>query len=61
MEKNKLCSNSTAKSMVAMTGFRNIAIHEYQKVELAILKAIAKKEWKSLVKFCEEMGVGIEA
>lgn len=60
LSKNKLCSNSTAKSMVAMTGFRNVAIHEYQKIELAILKAIAEKEWKSLVEFCKEMGVLIE-
>jgi uncharacterized protein YutE (UPF0331/DUF86 family) len=60
LSKNKLCSSSTAKSMVAMTGFRNVAIHEYQKIELAILKAIAEKEWKGLVVFCKEMGVSID-
>ena len=60
LSKNNLCSKSSAKSMVVMTGFRNIAIHEYQKMDLAILKSIAEKEWESLVEFCKEMGVAIE-
>ncbi len=60
LSKNNLCSNSTAKSMVALTGFRKIAIHEYQKIDLAILKSIAEKEWKGLVEFCKEMGVVVK-
>ncbi len=42
-----------------MTGFRNIAIHEYQAMDMSILKAVARTHWVSLVTFCEELGFSI--
>lgn len=38
LEKNSVLSQKTAKSMEGMTGFRNVAIHEYQKLEMEILR-----------------------
>ena len=42
-----------------MTGFRNVVIHEYQKLEIEILREIALSEYKSLIDFCKEVGVRI--
>ncbi len=46
--------------MIAMTGFRNIAVHEYQALDLAILRAIVEDRWRSLVSFCRELGIRID-
>ncbi len=59
LRKAKMLSEETARAMVGMTGFRNVAIHEYQELEIDILRAIAEKEYKSLVSFCREAGVEI--
>ena len=39
------------KNMAAMTGFRNIAIHEYQQMDMSILRHIAESRWQSLVDY----------
>ncbi|MBM4154982.1 MAG: DUF86 domain-containing protein [Lentisphaerae bacterium] len=52
-------SDATVRAMVAMTGFRNVAIHEYRELDLGILRTIAQDGWKSLVVFCSEMGATI--
>lgn len=49
----------TARNMVAMTGFRNIAIHEYQTLDMSIVRAIVENRWRSLVVFCQELGLVI--
>ena len=48
------------KDMIAMTGFRNIAIHEYQQMDMSILRHIAETRWQSLVAYCKALGVKIE-
>ena len=60
LKKANLLSEKISRAMVSMTGFRNVAIHEYQELELEILHAVAKKEYKSLIFFCREAGVDIE-
>lgn len=60
LNKAQIISSETVKSMVQMTGFRNIAIHEYQELEIEVLKVIAKNEYKSLITFCKEVGVKIQ-
>ena len=59
LAKSKLLESGTAADMVAMTGFRNIAIHEYQAMDMAVLRAIASDRWHALVVFCAEAGVKI--
>jgi len=39
------------KNMAVMTGFRNIAIHEYQQMDMSILRHIAESRWQSLVDY----------
>lgn len=60
LEKSGLISRTVAEKMVSMTGFRNVAIHEYLELEMEILRSIAEKEWKSLVEFCRETGITIK-
>jgi uncharacterized protein YutE (UPF0331/DUF86 family) len=48
------------RAMTAMTGFRNVAIHEYQALDRSVLRDIAQERWKSLVAFCQALGIRIE-
>ena len=45
--------------MIKMTGFRDIVIHEYQEMDMNILRAIAGKTYKSLIEFCRKPGVNL--
>lgn len=49
-----------ARDMIAMTGFRNVAVHEYQALDLGVLRAIVEDRWRSLVRYCGELGLRIE-
>lgn len=60
LEKSGLISKTVAQKMVAMTGFRNVAIHEYQELEIGVLRNIAENEWKSLLELCRETGIIIK-
>lgn len=60
LARSKLLREATARSMVAMTGFRNVAIHEYQSMDRSTLKAVAQTHWVSLVTFCEELGYSVQ-
>ena len=48
------------KHLRAMTGFLNVAIHEYRELDKAILHVIARDGWKDLVQFCKALGLRIE-
>lgn len=50
---------ATVRAMRAMTGFRNIAIHQYRDLDMDVLRAIATDHWRALVTFCTELGVRI--
>ena len=52
-------NEKTAKAMMAMTGFRNVAIHEYQQMDLVVLHAIGNHRWNDLIAFCSELGLSI--
>jgi len=59
LQKANFISEKTSRSMVGMTGFRNVAIHEYQNLEMDILRAIVEKEYLSIVSYCQEIGIAI--
>ncbi|HEY52224.1 MAG TPA: DUF86 domain-containing protein [Caldilineae bacterium] len=48
-----------AKRMRGMVGFRNIAVHEYQKLDLAILQAVIEHGGDDFVAFCAAFGLKI--
>ena len=55
-----LISQESCRAMMAMTGFRNIAIHAYQEMNMAILRKIATVDWQSLVVFARECGLSLK-
>jgi len=46
--------------MIAMAGFRNVVLHEYQALDMAILRNIVEERWRSMVIYCRELGIRIE-
>ena len=50
---NKLIDENMLKNLKAMVGFRNIAVHDYQTVNLDIVKEIIEKHLKDLKNFAE--------
>ncbi len=48
------------ESLRAMTGFRNVAIHEYQAMDADILHYIAQKGFMDFIRFCTALGLSIE-
>jgi len=48
-----------AKQLRGMVGFRNIAVHEYQKLDLAILQAVIEQGGDDFSAFCAALGLNI--
>ncbi|MBN2617193.1 MAG: DUF86 domain-containing protein [Spirochaetales bacterium] len=59
LSRNSIITEDIAKDMVGITGFRNIAIHEYQELNISILKSVAENKYESLVEFCNQIGIKI--
>ena len=57
--KNRVINEKLYKSLKAMTGFRNIVIHEYQTVDNEILKYIADKGYNDFISLCKTFKVKI--
>jgi len=55
-----LLEEELSRAMRAMVGFRNVAIHEYQELNLDILKSIISTGLNDLVDFCRVMGIRIQ-
>ena len=52
LESNGLLEASLAQRLRSMVGFRNIAVHAYQDLNLAVLKAILTEYLTDLEEFC---------
>jgi uncharacterized protein YutE (UPF0331/DUF86 family) len=55
-----ILSKEITERLKAMTGFRNIAVHQYQEIEIEVLDHIAKEGWKDFVEFCARLGLSID-
>ena len=51
LEKNKLIPSQIAENMKKMIGFRNIAIHDYKKIDEEILKNVIENHLDELLEF----------
>lgn len=51
LENAKVITKALSQKMQSMAGFRNIAIHDYQNLDIEILKAILSKHLKDLEQF----------
>ncbi|MBC7075622.1 MAG: DUF86 domain-containing protein [Syntrophomonadaceae bacterium] len=55
LEQNGIIEKALAKKLKAMVGFRNIAIHDYQKIDLDILQGIIETNLDDLRDFARIM------
>lgn len=55
LEKNHLISVQMLKEMKGMTGFRNIAVHDYKEIDEEILQDVIENHLTSLIDFAREM------
>jgi len=53
LQNNKIISPEMSERLKAMIGFRNIAIHNYQRLNLKIIQAIIEKDLKDLLYFTD--------
>lgn len=51
LEQSNIISQDLSKKLQSMVGFRNIAIHDYQTINLAIVKAIINQHLQDFVEF----------
>ena len=47
------------EQMIAMCGFRNVLVHQYQKLDMDVLHAVASVRWKDFVELCHAVGLEI--
>ena len=52
---NKVITEETAASMKAMVGFRNIAVHDYQTINISILKEIIVNHLNDFTSFTKQI------
>ena len=53
LNKEEFIDEKLAEKLKAMVGFRNLAVHEYQKINLKIIKSIIEKELDERERFIE--------
>ena len=61
LAKASLITPKLCQSLRAMTGFRNVAIHEYQELDMDILHYIANDGFNDLSRFCTALGLTIDS
>jgi len=52
--------NELASRLAGMTGFRNIAIHQYQDIDPDIIHFIMREGWRDLVALCAALKLQIK-
>lgn len=55
LNENGLLDNQLCSRMQAMVGFRNIAVHNYQKISLAILRSILENHLSDFQEFVSRL------
>jgi uncharacterized protein YutE (UPF0331/DUF86 family) len=53
-------SPTLARRLRAMVGFRNVAIHEYQALDLEIVRSVVERHEADFVELCAAFGVSID-
>jgi len=55
LEEAGLLQREASRRLQAMVGFRNIAVHDYQQIDLEILRAIIRERLSDLEAFAREL------
>ena len=59
LEKSGTLDPVLSRALQGMTGFRNVVIHEYQEMDLEVLRWIVRDGWRDWVRFCEALGLRV--
>jgi uncharacterized protein YutE (UPF0331/DUF86 family) len=51
LESSEIINNKLAGSLMNLVGFRNIAVHDYQNINLSILQAIIERHLQDFKEF----------
>lgn len=49
-----------AERLTRMTGFRNIAVHQYQTLDNSVIHYIMREGWRDFVALCHALGLRID-
>lgn len=60
LERAGIITKELTERLKAMTGFLNIAVRQYQEIDIEILHSIARKGWEDLISFCAGIGLKID-
>ena len=55
LERERIVSAPVADRMRRMVGFRNIAVHEYRKLDPAVVRTVVEHRLSDFVAFCREL------
>ena len=55
MANNGVITNNVAERMKAMVGFRNIAVHDYQKINIIIVQKVIEEHLSDFDYFTKEI------
>lgn len=58
---NGMIEQDLSTRLIAMVGFRNIAIHEYQGLNLEIVQFILDKGIYDFIEFCRQLGLQVNS
>jgi len=53
LTRKHVISPDIERKMKGMVGFRNTAVHQYQRLNIAILEAVITSDLKDLIRFCD--------
>ena len=53
-------NSGLASRLSGMTGFRNIAVHQYQDIDLDVIHFIMREGWRDLILLCEALNLRID-
>ena len=60
LSQNGISDRQLSDRLIGMTGFRNIAIHQYQNIDPAIIHYIMDEGYRDLIQFCSTLHLKIE-
>ena len=59
LTKKSIITVGLSRKLIRMVGFRNIAVHEYQDLNLEVLRYVITDGYRDLIAYCKELGVVI--
>ena len=60
LSQNSIIENELTDRLIGMTGFRNIAIHQYQNIDPAIIHYIMDEGYRDLIELCLNLHLKID-